>query len=114
MTVMACQVAKGVYTERPASHNIVEGRRMIRAARKYERIVQLGTRRHGSDYVKEAVDYARSGEIGHVGLAPSEADHRHPRPSHDTAPGIDYALWQEPVLDRPLIMNRFYYNWHWF
>ena len=45
MTVMACQAGKDVYTEKPASHNVVEGRRMVEAARKYKRIVQVGTQR---------------------------------------------------------------------
>src|SRR6185437_5905787 len=69
MTVMGCQAGKDVYVEKPASHNVVEGRRMVEAARKYNRVVQLGTQRRSSAHIKEAVEYVKSGSIGTVGMA---------------------------------------------
>ena len=68
-TIMACQAGKDVYVEKPASHNIWEGRKMVEAARKYNRIVQLGTQNRSAPYVQQAVDYIRSGELGEVHYA---------------------------------------------
>ncbi|MBX6316225.1 MAG: Gfo/Idh/MocA family oxidoreductase [Isosphaeraceae bacterium] len=118
MTVLACQAGKDVYVEKPASHNLVEGRRMVQAARKYNRIVQLGTQRRSAPHIQEAVEYLRSGGIGHVGLARAWI---HQKRTIDVSgqpeappPGVDYAMWQGPAPDQPFIKNRFHYNWHWF
>ncbi len=118
MTVMACQANKDVYCEKPASHNIVEGRRMVQAARKYDRVVQVGTQRRSATHVADAVEHIRQGGIGKVGQARAWI---HQKRSIDVSGGptappstIDYELWQGPALDRPFIKNRFYYNWHWF
>ena len=69
LTVLACQAGKDVYVEKPASHNVVEGRRMVEAARKYNRVVQLGTQRRSTPHVKDAIARVRSGGIGKVGMA---------------------------------------------
>ena len=55
MTIWACQAGKDVYVEKPISHNIVEGRRMIEAARRYNRIVQVGTQRRSGAVLAKAV-----------------------------------------------------------
>jgi predicted dehydrogenase len=118
MTVMGCQAGKDVYCEKPASHNLVEGRRMVQAARKYNRIVQLGTQRRSAPHVQEAIAFLRSDGIGKVGQARAWI---HQKRSIDVSgtptavpPGIDYDMWQGPALDRPYIKNRHHYNWHWF
>jgi predicted dehydrogenase len=118
ITVMACQAGKDVYCEKPASHNLVEGRRMVEAARKYKRIVQLGTQRRSSEYVNDAVEHVRSGGIGKVGLARAWIHQKrvnigYGKPGPVPA-GVDYAMWQGPAPDRPFMANRFHYNWHWF
>jgi predicted dehydrogenase len=118
LTVMGCQAGKDVYSEKPASHNVVEGRRMVEAARKYKRVVQIGTQRRSSPHVKEAVDLVRSGGIGKVGMARAWI-HQQRKPIGfgkvaEVPPGVDYAMWQGPALDRPFMTNRFHYNWHWF
>ena len=69
VAVMACQAGKDVYTEKPASHNVVEGRRMVEAARKYKRVVQMGTQRRSMPHVIEATRFVRAGGIGKVGMA---------------------------------------------
>src|SRR5438874_1257887 len=69
MTVMACQAGKDVYVEKPASHNVVEGRRMVEAARKYRRVVQLGTQRRSAPSSAEAIERVQGGAIGKVGMA---------------------------------------------
>src|SRR5438874_8117048 len=66
MTVMACQAGKDVYVEKPISHNIVEGRRMIQAARRYNRIVAVGTQRRSSVVLGKAVQFLRDGGLGKV------------------------------------------------
>jgi predicted dehydrogenase len=118
LTVLGCQAEKDVYCEKPVSHNIVEGRRMVQAARKYNRVVQAGTQRRSYGYVKEAVEYARSGALGKVGMARAwihqkrkSIGHGKPGPVPE---GVDYAMWQGPAPDRPFMANRFHYNWHWF
>jgi predicted dehydrogenase len=118
MTVLACRAGKDVYVEKPASHNVVEGRRMVEAARKYDRVVQLGTQRRSAPQLKEAVEHLRSGGIGKVGLARAwihqkrqPIGHAQPGPVPD---GLDWALWQGPAPERPFIANRVHYNWHWF
>ena len=67
-TVWACQAGKDVYVEKPASNNVWEGRKMVEAARKYERIVQTGTQNRSAPYVAEALEYIQSGELGDIPL----------------------------------------------
>jgi predicted dehydrogenase len=118
MTVLGCQAGKDVYCEKPACHNVVEGRRMVEAARKYGRVVQIGTQRRSSPSVQQAVEFVRSGKLGKVGLARAwihqqrgAIGHGEPGP---VPAGVDYAMWQGPAPDRPFHENRFHYNWHWF
>ena len=68
-TVWACQAGKHVYVEKPCSHNIVEGRRMVEAARKYKRVVQVGTQRRSADHVIAAREFVQSGKLGKVPFA---------------------------------------------
>ena len=118
VAVMACQAGKDVYTEKPASHNVVEGRRMVEAARKYKRVVQMGIQRRSMPHVIEATKFVREGGIGKVGMARAWILQKRPaigpgKPA-EVPPGVDYAMWQGPALDRPFMSNRFHYNWHWF
>ncbi len=118
MAVMACQAGKDVYTEKPASHNVVEGRRMVEAARKYNRVVQMGIQRRSMPHVQDAVAHVREGGIGTVGMARAWIFKERlpigpPQPAAVPA-GVDYALWQGPAPDRPFVANHFHYNWHWF
>ena len=118
LTVLGCRAGKDVYCEKPASHNLVEGRRMVQAARKYGRIVQLGTQRRSAQYVKDAVEHLRSGGIGKVGLARAWIHQKRVNIGKgmpgEVPAGVDYAMWQGPAPDRPFYANRFHYNWHWF
>ena len=118
VAVMACQAGKDVYSEKPASHNVVEGRRMVEAARKYKRVVQIGIQRRSMPHVIEATKFVREGGIGQVGMARAwifkERERIGPGKPASVPPGVDYAMWQGPALDRPFMSNRFHYNWHWF
>jgi predicted dehydrogenase len=118
MTVMACRAGKDVYIEKPVSHNVVEGRRMVEAARKYRRVVQAGTQRRSCPWVIEAIGLLKDGAIGKVGMVRAwihQVRHAigHGQPGPIPA-GVDYAMWQGPAPDRPFYPNRFHYNWHWF
>ena len=66
--VMACQAGKDVYIEKPMAHNIWEGQKMIEAARKYKRVVQVGMQSRSAPYVTEAINFIRSGGLGEVHL----------------------------------------------
>ncbi len=118
VAVMACQAGKDVYSEKPASHNVVEGRRMVEAARKYKRVVQIGIQRRSMPHVIEATKFVREGGIGTVGMARAwilkEREAIGPGKLAEVPPGVDYAMWQGPAPDRPFMSNRFHYNWHWF
>jgi predicted dehydrogenase len=117
-TVWACQAGKHVYVEKPCSHNVVEGRRMIEAARKHDRVVQVGTHRRSLPHIIAAREFVQSGKLGKVPFArASIAGHRPSigrKPDGSPPPGVDYALWQGPAPERPFNPNRFHYNWHWF
>jgi predicted dehydrogenase len=117
-TVWGCQAGKDVYVEKPVSHNIVEGRRMVEAARRYERVVQSGTQRRSSPHWRRATELVRAGRIGHVATARAWIIRpRQPIGRMADAPvpeGVDYGLWLGPAALRPFNPNRFHYNWHWF
>jgi predicted dehydrogenase len=68
-TIWACQAGKDVYVEKPASHNVVEGRRVVEASRKYDRIVQHGTQCRSSPKIREAIEQLHRGVIGRVYMA---------------------------------------------
>ena len=118
MTVWACQAGKDVYVEKPISHNIVEGRRMIEAARRHSRVVAVGTQRRSSALLAKAVQFLREGGLGTVYGAKTIV-YRYRDPIGVTAdaaipPGVHYDLWLGPAPARPFNENHFHYHWHWF
>src|SRR5437762_177052 len=108
-TVLACQAGKDVYVEKPASHNAWEGRQMVAAARKYNRVVQLGTQTRSGDYTREAIEYVRSGKLGKVHLAHVvNMKNRTPmthQPDGAPPPGVDYDMWLGAAPKRPFNPN---------
>jgi predicted dehydrogenase len=116
-TIWACQAGKHVYVEKPASHNLLEGRRMIEAARKYHRVVQLGTQSRSSASLARAAQLIRSGKLGKIPSARAWIAGPRPNIGHekDTAvpKGVDYDLWLGPAPERAFNTNRFHYRWHW-
>src|SRR6185437_13998092 len=116
-TVWACQAGKDVYVEKPGTHNLAEGRKMIEAAHKYDRIVQHGVQLRSSAAIQEAVDHLRKGTIGDVYMARGLVYKWRPSIGHkpDQAPPayLDYNLWQGPAEERPYNPNIVPYNWHW-
>jgi predicted dehydrogenase len=118
MTVWACQAGKHVYVEKPVSHAIWEGRKMVEAARKYNRIVQAGTQQRSCPAVQEAARDIQSGKYGKVlWVHCSRLNSREPigkvtepQPVPDY---IDYNLWAGPAPKTPVMRKSFHYDWHW-
>ncbi len=115
--IWAMQAGKDVYVEKPVSHNVAEGRRIVQVARKHGRICQTGTQNRSRAPLAEAVKYMREGKLGEVKLArgimygargsiggPVECP---------TPPRCDYNLWAGPAPMTKLTRNKFHYDWHW-
>lgn len=115
--IWACQAGKHVYVEKPSSHNVWEGRKMIEAARKYDRVVQVGFQNRSISNVMQAMDFLHNGGIGEVYMARGTCFK--PRDSfgiaEDSMPpsSLDYDMWLGPATYRPYNEKRGHYNWHW-
>ena len=139
-TIWALQAGKHVYVEKPSSHTVWEGRRMIDAAAHYDRIVQVGTMNRSRPAVLDAIRFMHGGGIGKVYMArglcfkPRPSIAKYPdgpmqpgetyklnvlattiEPAYDEQylSKVDYDLWLGPAPKRPFNRNRFHYNWHW-
>lgn len=117
MGIWACQAGKDVYLEKPCSHSYWEGKQLVAAARKYNRIVQHGTNSRSTIALREAMEKLREGVIGEVymarGLCFKWRDTIGKKPDGAAPAGVDYELWTGPAPKRPFNPNRFHYNWHW-
>ena len=115
--IWACQAGKDVYVEKPGSHNIWEGRKMVEAASKYDRIVQHGVQLRSSPAVQEAVQLMRDGYIGRVYMSRGLVFRWRPdigdKGFSPVPEGLDYDLWTGPAPKRPFTRNLVHYNWHW-
>jgi len=137
-TIWACQAGKHVYVEKPACHNVWEGRKMIEAARKYNVLVQVGFQNRSIANVRRAMQFLREGGIGDIymarglcykqrewigkvkdgiGTGPEYAYFVFNRPGEnytaDYMAKVDYDMWTGPATLMPFNYNRFHYNWHW-
>jgi predicted dehydrogenase len=120
ITVLACQAGNDVYVEKPLAHNIREGRAMVQAARRYDRIVQAGTQHRSAPHFAEAARIVQSGELGRVhyvrvwnflNMYPDGIG-REP----DSAPpaGLDWDLYLGPAPSVPFNRKRFLVTYRWF
>ena len=118
-TVMACQAGKDVYVEKPLSISIGEGRVMVDAARKHDRVVQMGTQQRSASHYADAVDYVKSGKLGKIRMVRCWAyqdwmGNIPVAPDSDPPPSVDYDLWLGPARKRPFNKNRFHFNFRWY
>jgi len=117
MTIWACQAGKDVYVEKPISHDIVEGRRMLEMARRYNRVVQVGTQARSSALLAKSVQFLRDGGLGTV-YSGKTVIYRPRDPigvmaDSPVPPGVHYDLWLGPAPTRAFNEHRFHYYWHW-
>ncbi|MDT8303515.1 MAG: Gfo/Idh/MocA family oxidoreductase [Sedimentisphaerales bacterium] len=117
-TVWACQAGKHVYVEKPASHNIWEGRKMVEAARKYNLRVQVGLNNRSSINVIEAMKFLHDGGIGDVFMARAlcfKARDSYGMAKDSEPPAtFHYDRWLGPAPYRPYNEKRSHYRWHWY
>ncbi len=115
--IWAIQAGKDVYVEKPVSHNVSEGRRVVEAARKYERICQTGTQSRSNPGMIEAIEFVRSGKLGEVIVSRGLCYKRRPsigtKGEYQVPSGVNYDLWLGPAPEAPLTRPNFHYDWHW-
>ncbi|MCC6695187.1 MAG: Gfo/Idh/MocA family oxidoreductase [Candidatus Hydrogenedentes bacterium] len=122
-TIWACQAGKDVYVEKPMTHNIYEGKKVVEAAAKYKRIVQHGTQLRSNPGFIEGINELQNGIIGDVYMARCVCYKWRPSigKGHPGAPpeGLDWNLWQGPAKEEPFMLNEngegiyVHYFWHW-
>lgn len=118
-TIDACKAGKDVYVEKPLSITIVEGRAMVEAARKHDRVVQVGTHRRSSRMYAELAEVVRSGALGKVTVAKiAYTTNMAPKgigKAPDSAPpaDLDWDLWLGPRPARPFNENVMPYKFRW-
>jgi predicted dehydrogenase len=116
-TILACQAGKDVYVEKPDSHNIVEGMRMVAAMRRHSRIVQMGSQHRSTIRLQSAMEFVQSGKLGKVHVAKAWESTKQgvigfPKDSEPPS-GVDYDMWIGPAQKRPFNVNRFHGKWRW-
>ncbi len=118
MTVWACQAGKDVYVEKPASYSIWEGRKMTEAARKYNRMVGVGSQERSDVGLLAVAEYLKQGHLGKIRFARALA--YNPRLSIGKVNGpqpipatCNYDLFQGPAPLCPLMREKLHYDWHW-
>jgi predicted dehydrogenase len=121
--IWAMQAGKDVYVEKPVSHNVSEGRRMVEAARAYKRICQTGTQSRSNTGMREAIAYVHSGKLGKLKVSRGLCYKSRPSIGKVSGPQeppktMDYDLWCGPAPNKPPMRNHprngtVHYDWHW-
>ncbi len=118
MTIWGCQAGKDVYCEKPCSYTLLEGRKMVEAARKYDRIVQIGLQRRSSRRVKSVTQYVRDAKFGRAYRAKAVVYRGRisiGKVDEASIPdGVNWDLYLGPAPYRAFDLNRFHYGWHFF
>jgi predicted dehydrogenase len=117
-TIRAVQAGKDVYVEKPHSHNIFESRQMVLAARRYRRIIQVGTQNRSGTYNRAALDYIRSGKLGPVHLVKvfnlKKGGPFHLGDAGEPPRNFNWDAWLGPAPMRPFHQRIFHGGWHHF
>ncbi|MEX0728655.1 MAG: Gfo/Idh/MocA family oxidoreductase, partial [Planctomycetaceae bacterium] len=115
--IWGVQAGKDVYVEKPVSHNVSEGRRIVEAARKHKRIVQTGTQSRSNTGMREAIEFLHGGGIGEVklarGLCYNRRDSIGSKGNYEVPASVDYDLWAGPAPMAKVTRPKFHYDWHW-
>jgi predicted dehydrogenase len=121
--IWAMQNGKDVYVEKPVSHNVSEGRRIVETARKYNRICQTGTQIRSMPGIREAMQFLRDGKLGKINVARGLCYKRRDsigkvKGPQEPPPKMDYDLWCGPAPNKPPMRNSerngtVHYEWHW-
>ncbi len=115
--IWAMQAGKDVYVEKPVSHNVSEGRRIVEVARKYGKICQTGTQSRSMQGVRDGIQLIHDGGIGEVQMARGLCYKRRPsigpKGEYPVPAGVNYDLWLGPAPMAPLTRQQFHYDWHW-
>ena len=117
--VSACQAGKDVYCEKPLGNSIEECNIMVRAAQKYNRVVQVGQWQRSDPHWDEAANFLKAGNIGRIRTvkvwAYQDGKPTLPvKPDCDAPAGVDYDMWLGPAPKRPFNPYRFHYNFRFF
>jgi predicted dehydrogenase len=117
ISITAVIAGKHVYVEKPLSHNIWEGRKLVEAARKYNRMVQHGTQSRSGGGHRKAAAFLAEGKLGAIkvsrGLCYKRRGSIGKKPEGPIPKGVDFNLWLGPAPERAFNPNTFHYNWHW-
>jgi predicted dehydrogenase len=117
IAINAVIAGKHVYVEKPLSHNVWEGRKLVEAARKYNRVVQHGTQSRSDGGYRKVASFLAEGKLGPVkvsrGLCYKSRKSIGKKPDGPVPKGVDFNLWLGPAAERPFNPNTFHYNWHW-
>ncbi len=121
--IWSIQAGKDVYVEKPVSHNVWEGRKLVEAARKHGKIVQTGTQCRSSLGIREGMEWLHAGNIGKIKLARGTCYKRRPSIGKTNGPqpipsNVNYDLWSGPAAVVPPHRNSpsygpIHYDWHW-
>jgi predicted dehydrogenase len=114
----ALQSEQARLREKPISHNVFEGRKLVEAAKKYNKVVAVGTQCRSMKGMREAIDFLHSGKLGKLkvarGFCYKSRKSIGKKPNGPAPSGVDFDIWLGPAPERPFNANKFHYNWHWF
>lgn len=117
-TILGCLAGKDVYVEKPDSHNIIEGLRMVAAMNRHGRVVQMGSQHRATTRLQSAIEFVKTGALGRCLIAKAWESSRQGsigRPEDSEPPAeIDYDMWLGSAPKRPFNIRRFHGNWRWF
>jgi len=117
ITIMACQAGKDVYCEKPLCRTIHEGRKMVEVARRYDRVVQMGTQYRSMARPRQASEWVRNGRFGkvHTVRLTHPSNRTHPcEPAQPVPPELDWDLWLGPAPWAAYHPRRCHFSFRWF